>query len=102
MIDDQFFETQVIGSPLRPDGRPCTMACVVKAMELYQILDEILVDLYLKTSKDEDIEIKLMHILQIDAKLVAWNKSLPDFLLPQNAAKYDSIVSRQAIVLRAR
>ncbi|KAE8135062.1 fungal-specific transcription factor domain-containing protein [Aspergillus pseudotamarii] len=102
MIDDEFFETQTTGSPFRPDGRPCRMAFVVKAMELYQILDEILVDLYLKTSKDEDIESKLMRILQIDSNLQAWKKSLPEFLHPRANAEADAILKRQAIVLRVR
>ncbi|GAT24927.1 C6 transcription factor [Aspergillus luchuensis] len=54
MIDDEFFETQDIGSPIRPDGQPCIMAGAVKAMELYQILDEVLVDLYLNPNDSED------------------------------------------------
>ncbi|KNG91010.1 hypothetical protein ANOM_000780, partial [Aspergillus nomiae NRRL 13137] len=102
MIDDEFFETQTIGSPCRPDGRPCKVAFFVKALQLYQILDEILVDLYLNNAKDEGIESKLMRILQIDGKLQAWNKSLPEYLHPRHAAEDDEILKRQAIVLRVR
>ncbi|OGM48376.1 hypothetical protein ABOM_003368 [Aspergillus bombycis] len=102
MIDDEFLDAQTIGSPFRPDGRPCKMAFFVKALELYQILDEILVDLYLKNAKDEGIESKLIRILQIDGKLQAWNKALPEHLHPRHAAEGDEILKRQAIVLRVR
>ena len=102
MLDDVFFEAQTDDSPIRPDGRPCRMAFFVKAVELYQILDEILVGLYLKTARNEDMESKLVHILEIDSKLQAWNKSLPEHLRPRHAAGNDEISKRQAIVLRVR
>lgn len=102
MIDDEFFESQTQGAPFRPDGRPCRMAFVVKAMELYQILDEILVDMYLKGSKDDDFESKLKNLLRIDGKLQAWKNSLPEFLRPRLAIEDDEILKRQAMVLRVR
>ncbi|PLB43207.1 hypothetical protein P170DRAFT_481154 [Aspergillus steynii IBT 23096] len=102
MIDDEFFETQTQGSPLRPDGKPCRVAFIVKAMNLYQILDETLVDLYLKSARSEDIESTLTRILEINGNLQAWNKSLPGHLQLQHAAEDDEVLQRQAIVLRVR
>lgn len=102
MIDDEFFETQDIGSPIRPDGQPCIMAGAVKAMELYQILDEVLVDLYLNPNDSEDTKRRLIRILEIDSKLQMWNKSLPEHLQLGATATRDFLVERQATVLRAR
>ncbi|KAE8380435.1 fungal-specific transcription factor domain-containing protein [Aspergillus bertholletiae] len=102
MIDDEFFETQTEGSILRPDGRPCIMAFTVKAMEFYQILDDILVTLYLKPDKDERFESKLTHILEIDARIQDWNKSLPDHLRAQSVTPRNGILGKQATVLRLR
>lgn len=102
MIDDEFFETQGIGSPIRPDGQPCIMAGAVKAMELYQILDEVLVDLYLNANDSEDTKHRLIRILEIDSKLQMWNRSLPEHLRLEATATRDFLVERQATVLRAR
>ncbi|CAG7946564.1 unnamed protein product [Penicillium salamii] len=102
MIDDEFFPTQTESSSLRPDGRPCRMAFVVKAMELYHILDEILVELYLKAIPREDPESKLSNILRIDSRLQAWKISLPRHLYPHCACEDDKIIKRQAVVLRVR
>ncbi|KAE8358215.1 fungal-specific transcription factor domain-containing protein [Aspergillus caelatus] len=102
MINNQFFGTQTEGSVLRPDGRPCVMAFAVKAMEFYQILDDILVNLYLNSTKDDRCEGKLTHILAIDARIQTWNKSLPDHLRAQSVALSNSIFDKQAIVSRIR
>ncbi|KAE8421008.1 fungal-specific transcription factor domain-containing protein [Aspergillus pseudocaelatus] len=102
MINNQFFGTQTEGSVLRPDGRPCVMAFAVKAMEFYQIVDDILVNLYLNSTKDDRCEGKLTHILAIDARIQTWNKSLPDHLRTQSVALSNSIFDKQAIVLRIR
>lgn len=102
MIDDDFFETLTEGSPIRPDGRPCMMAFAVKAIELYQILDDILVNLYLTPTKDEELDRKLNQILEFDGRIHAWNKSLPEHLRIQSATRNDPILLRQATVLRIR
>lgn len=59
MIDDEFLHVQTEGSHSRPDGRPCIMAFTVKAVELYQILDDVLVGLYLTSTREEELESKL-------------------------------------------
>lgn len=107
MIDDELLETQEKGSPLRPDGRPCKLAFSVKAMELYQILDDILLDFYLRSARSEDtrnegVEKMLIRILEIDSKLQAWNKSLPEYLQTQNLSEEDDVLKRQSIVLKVR
>ncbi|KAK9364943.1 fungal-specific transcription factor domain-containing protein [Lipomyces kononenkoae] len=102
MIDDEFFETQRESSTMRPDGQPCIMAFPVKAMELYQILDDILVSLYLTSTRDEELESKLTQMLELDGRIQAWNRSLPDHLRSHSAVKGDAVLERQAIILRVR
>ncbi|GKZ36797.1 hypothetical protein AbraIFM66950_008029 [Aspergillus brasiliensis] len=53
MIDDEFFEAQTEGSATRPDGRPCNMSFAVKTLELYEIMNDVLVDLYMDASQTD-------------------------------------------------
>ncbi|KAI9043848.1 fungal specific transcription factor domain-containing protein [Aspergillus affinis] len=62
MIDDEFFETQLEGSEKRPDGNPYTLAFAGKAFELYQILDDILLEIYLTSKKEAGFEANLPNI----------------------------------------
>lgn len=102
MIDDEFIYTQTIESDVRPDGGPCLLAFSVKAFELYQILDDVLTEVYLTSMRDEDFENKLTHLLAIDGKLQAWKESLPSHLQYPPNANLDPIVDRQVTVLRIR
>lgn len=101
MIDDDFFQTQTEGSERRPDGHPCTMAFLPKAIEVYRILDDILVELYLTPSpREAGMDSKVPQILEIDSRLQSWMKSLPDHLQIQTGPTGNPIVDRQATVLR--
>ncbi|PIG89440.1 hypothetical protein AARAC_009872 [Aspergillus arachidicola] len=101
MIDDEFFQDQIEGSERRPDGQPCIMAFMGKAIELYRILDDVLVQLYLTCNpREEEMESKLPHILELDSRIQSWVKSLPSHLQIQTAATQNTIVYRQATVLR--
>ncbi|PYI01192.1 hypothetical protein BO78DRAFT_391298 [Aspergillus sclerotiicarbonarius CBS 121057] len=103
MIDDEFFDTQADGSDTRPDGKPCILAFSVKAFELYLILDDILVEIYLNSNHDIDVNSKLTSTLEIDSKIQAWKGSLPNHLQYTPSARNDgSIVHRQATILRIR
>ncbi|KAL4737931.1 hypothetical protein BDV11DRAFT_206398 [Aspergillus similis] len=101
MIPKWLFNSVPLPS-MMTNGQPCIMAGAVKALELYQILDEVLVDLYLKSSDPEDTERRLMQILEIDSKPQIWNRSLPEHLQFITTAKRDFLMERQATVLRAR
>lgn len=102
MIDDEFFEKQDEGSPIRPDRKPCIMAFIVKAMELYRILDDILINLYLTPPGIEQQEMRLTHILELDGRIQDWRKSLPLHLQHDPAPENDPLLRRQAMVLRIR
>ncbi|KAH8427345.1 fungal specific transcription factor domain-containing protein [Aspergillus melleus] len=103
MIDDEFFETQPEGSEKRPDGKPCILAFAGKAFELYQILDDILLEIYLTPNKEAGLETKLPNVLEIDRRIHSWRQSLPNYLKFDSAANDDgSIMHRQATVLRIR
>ncbi|KAB8207172.1 fungal-specific transcription factor domain-containing protein [Aspergillus parasiticus] len=102
MIDDEFFGTQTEGSASRPDGRPCILAFAVKAFEFYQILDDILINIYLTSTRQDEFETKLTHIFEIDGKIHGWKQSLPGHLQYPPNGNGDATVNRQMIVLRIR
>lgn len=102
MIDDEFFEKQDKGSPIRPDGKPCIIAFIVKGMELYRILDDILVNLYLTPPGIEQQETRLTHILELDGCIQRWRTSLPLHLQNGSGPDNDPVLRRQALVLRIR
>lgn len=104
MIDDEFLDTQTEPSVIRPDGGPTVMAFFRKTLELFDIINDILIQLYLnpKEARGKDLH-HLKLVLDLDERLVAWVDSLPEYL------KYSYCISdeafafrRQRVVLRAR
>lgn len=78
------------------------MAFIVKAMELYRILEDILIHLYLSPPKGEQQETRLTHILELDGRIQRWRASLPQHLQSHSASGEDPVLQRQAVVLRVR
>ncbi|GKZ29552.1 hypothetical protein AbraIFM66950_005390 [Aspergillus brasiliensis] len=78
------------------------MAFAVKAFEFYQILDEILVNIYLIATKEDEFTTKLAHIFEIDGKIQGWKTSLPGHLQYPPSGDSDATVHRQTMVLRIR
>ena len=80
------------------------MAFFIKSLELYDIVNDILLELYLDSG---DIRSKephhLVSVLQFDNRLVEWAYSLPDHLQYSRGKRNENLVSRrQCIVIRAR
>ncbi|KAH1551910.1 hypothetical protein KXX59_007630 [Aspergillus fumigatus] len=75
MIDDEFLDTQVEGSPVRPDGRPCIMEFFVCQLELYDIMDDILLELYMG-KEDRQKAVDAISIFKLDNSLANWTRGL--------------------------
>lgn len=104
MIDDYFLDTQTEGSATRPDGGATEVAFFVKSLELYRIINDSLLELYMRPGEGETQDKEfLVSVLQLDSRLTQWARSIPNHLchLP-GEAKADFILQRQRIVLRAR
>ncbi|OJJ76872.1 hypothetical protein ASPBRDRAFT_201951 [Aspergillus brasiliensis CBS 101740] len=102
MIDDQFFEVQTEGSAMRPDGRPCNMSFAVKTLELYEIMNDVLVDLYMDASQTSQFQGRLSRTMEIDSKLQDWQSSLSGHLRWPLATRENSVIVRQALMMRIR
>ncbi|KAI9159141.1 Sorbicillinoid biosynthetic cluster transcription factor 2 [Paramyrothecium foliicola] len=104
MIDDEFLDTQTEPSAIRPDGGATVMAFFRKSLELYEIINDILIQLYLDP---KEFRSKNFHhlgiVLSLDQRLVEWSESLPDHLKYSFAVPNETLVfRRQRVVLRAR
>jgi hypothetical protein len=101
MVDDESFDTQAEASPTRAESSPRKVAFFIKAVELYEVLDDILTSFYLVPISSDEFESKLGKVLELDGQLQNWRGSLPGYLLDR-AANSDGILQRQAITLRIR
>ncbi|KAJ6437464.1 sulfite oxidase [Purpureocillium lavendulum] len=99
MIDDDYLDRGVEPQAIRPDGRPCIVAFFVKTIELYDIINDILLQLYQSSSdvasKDTHL---LVAVLRFDDRLRKWAQSLPDHLQYSQPEKDHSLLfERQRI-----
>ncbi|KAJ4252010.1 hypothetical protein NW762_011311 [Fusarium torreyae] len=104
MIDDEFLDSQTEPSAIRPDGGPTVMAFFRKSLELYDIINDTLIELYLdpKDSRNKEIH-HLGLVLGLDQRLVEWVESLPDHLKYSRPVPDEPLAfRRQRVVLRAR
>lgn len=104
MIDDEFFDSQVEPSAIRPDGQPAIVAFFIKTIELYDIVNDILLDLYQGSTDAASREMHyLTAALQFDDRLLRWAASLPEHLqYPPPKQDKSLVYERQRIVLHAR
>ncbi|KAM0420552.1 hypothetical protein ACHAPT_011721 [Fusarium lateritium] len=104
MIDDDFLDTQVKPAAVRPDGRTTEVAFFIKSLELYSIVNDSLLQLYMspkeKSAKENDL---LASVLRLDSQLTQWARSIPQQLsCAHTSTDEDFLFQRQRIVLRAR
>ncbi|CAI7625149.1 unnamed protein product [Penicillium bialowiezense] len=113
-VDDEFIQPESTLEASQPPNRPSMMAFFGKTLELYDIMNDVLLSLY-NPSKDpsaEDIHDFYFNnitnegertIFELDHSLSRWTRSLPVHLCGDSAmASANSIFCRQSIVLRAR
>ena len=106
MIDDEFLDAQTTPNATRPDGQPAIMAFFIKALELYSIVNDVLLELYHGDASGKDVgSSSMVSVLRFDNRLIEWLHSLPVQLqLSATVAdEYEPLVfRRQRIVLRLR
>ncbi|KIY01104.1 uncharacterized protein Z520_02656 [Fonsecaea multimorphosa CBS 102226] len=104
MIDDEFLDTQHTPAAMRPDGQPAITAFFVKTLELYDIVNDVLLELYQGAADVTSKETRhLVAVLQFDDRLLQWLRSLPEHLKYSSNSRDEGIVyERQRIVLQAR
>lgn len=113
-VDDEFIQPESTLEASQPPNRPSIMAFFGKTLELYDIMNDVLLSLY-NPSKDpsvEDIHDFYFNnitnegertIFELDHSLSRWTRSLPVHLCGDSAmASANPIFCRQSIVLRAR
>ncbi|UNI24980.1 hypothetical protein JDV02_010693 [Purpureocillium takamizusanense] len=104
MIDDEYLDSRAESSAIRPDGEPSVVAFFVKTIELYDIINDIILELYQSSTDMASKETHhLVAVLQFDDRLLKWEQSLPEHLQYAHCkGEQDLIFERQRIVLRAR
>lgn len=104
MIDDEFLDSQVEPSATRPDGKPATVAFFIKSLELYDIVNDVLAELYMNSGeKSAENSDYLVPVLRFDDRLVRWVSSLPAQLLYTSDPMGEGLVlRRQRVVMRMR
>ena len=104
MIDDEFLDQQTEPSAIRPDGRTTAVAFFIKSLELYSIVNDSLLELYMRPGRNstQGLE-RLSSVLQFDGRLIEWADSIPEKIRYSASRPQDDMVFlRQSIVLRAR
>ncbi|CAH0037953.1 unnamed protein product [Clonostachys solani] len=104
MIDDDLLDSQVEPSAIRPDGKTTAVAFFIKTLELYKIVNDCLLELYMNSpDKSTKTSHTIVSVLQLDDRLVQWSRSVPDRLRYVPTSSSDAFIfQRQRIVLRAR
>lgn len=103
MIDEDLLGKQCRPSTSRPDGVTPTIAFFIKSVELYSIVNDSLLELYMRQPQKESEEAEhVASVLQFDDRLVRWFQSVPDALCYSSGSPENSVLQRQCIVLRAR
>lgn len=113
-VDDEFIPSNSSLEVSQPPKRPSIMAFFGKTLELYDIMNDVLLSLYNPSTdpSGEDIHDFYFNnittegersIFELDHCLSRWTKSLPVHLRGEAAmASANPIFCRQSIVLRAR
>ncbi|KAL4899620.1 hypothetical protein BDW74DRAFT_189000 [Aspergillus multicolor] len=112
-VDEEYIASSSDTQMTQPANQPSIMSFYAKSLELYEILNDILLSLY-KPTPDEPDDVygfiftkdnneHALTIFELDRALNKWSRSLPPHLRGEPAAGSNaSIFYRQSVVLRAR
>lgn len=113
-VDDEFISPESIAEVSQPPDQPSVMAFFGRSLELYDIMNDILLNIY-NVSADtngenvHDFYFSSMTgegertIFELDHCLTQWTRSLPLHLREEQSMTLGNpIFCRQSIVLRAR
>jgi hypothetical protein len=113
-VDDEFIIPDSAAESSQPVEKPSMMAFYIKTLELYEIMNDVLLSLYKPVADDSADDIHDFYfnkaisegertIFDLDRALTRWTRSLPDHIRPGSSIGSDSsIFFRQSIVLQAR
>ncbi|KAJ5666576.1 hypothetical protein N7462_010985 [Penicillium macrosclerotiorum] len=114
IVDDEFISAETTSESCQPAGQPSMMAFYAKTLELYEIMNDVLLSVY-KSPPDEfpddihdfyfsnTISEGERTIFELDRSLTRWTCSLPAHLSGDSKIVTDNpILYRQQIVLQAR
>ena len=114
VIDDEFISEHTAAEPMQPTRQPSYLAFYGKTLELYEIMNDVLLSLYRPISDDSADDIHEFYfskthkegehtIFELDHSLTLWARSLPAHLRLGSAPERDNpVFFRQGIVLNAR
>ena len=114
-VDDEFISTSSLAEPTELVERPSMMAFYAKTLELYEIMNDVLLSLYKPVPDETADDIHDFYfnnsagegertIFELDRSLTQWTRSLPVHLRGDSSvsAQANPIFFRQGIVLHAR
>ncbi|CEI63362.1 unnamed protein product [Fusarium venenatum] len=103
MIDDDFLDSQIEPSVMRPDGGTPTIAFFIKSVELYSIVNDCLLEHYMQQPEKAGQSMEqIISVIQFDDRLVHWMRSMPEGLRYPSSVNANYALQRQRIVLRSR
>ncbi|KAI9879911.1 MAG: hypothetical protein M1830_006578 [Pleopsidium flavum] len=113
MIDDEFLSHQPGIEVAQPANRPSMMAFFVKTLQLYEIINDLLLALYMGRDENghkdqydfffgQSDSGDIATVYELDRALMTWGQTLPLHLrLSSPESSRNNTFMRQAIVLRA-
>ena len=114
-VDDEFISAASLAEPSQPAERPSMMVFYAKTLELYEIMNDVLLSLYKPVPDESADDIHDFYfnntagegertIFELDRSLTRWTRSLPVHLRGDSSinAQDNPIFFRQGIVLHAR
>ncbi|KAF4188150.1 hypothetical protein CNMCM7927_002642 [Aspergillus lentulus] len=113
-VDEEYIPAALGGEVRQPADRPSLMAFYAKSLELYEILNDILLSLYKPVPEENPEDIYDFYfnkgsdegertIFELDRALTKWTQSLPPHLRGDTSSKpVDAVFYHQSVVLRAR
>ncbi|KAJ0426889.1 C6 transcription factor [Aspergillus carlsbadensis] len=113
-VDEEYIASAPGAEAIQPADRPSMMAFYAKSLELYEILNDVLLSLYKPIPEESPEDIYDFYfnrepsegeltIFELDRALTKWTRSLPAHLRGDPSPVADNIIFyRQSVVLRAR
>ncbi|KAJ5259608.1 hypothetical protein N7478_012589 [Penicillium angulare] len=113
-VDDELIIASNISEPMQPESKPSIMAFYAKTLELYEIMNNVLLSLYKPVLDDSQEDMHDFYfnsnvnegdrsIFELDRSLTQWTRSLPSHLQGDSSVNSENLIfMRQSIVLRER
>lgn len=114
IVDDEYIVAGDTSEPSQPADQPSMMGFYAKSLDLYEIMNDVLLSLYKPISDEHTDEAHDFYfnnvisegertIFDLDRSLTRWTRTLPPHLRADFSASTDNqIFCRQRIVLHAR